>query len=229
VSETLILNRSGLPFEDESEAYHLASILSRETGRRYRAIPWQSGYGVEAIEAVLPAHAVAGQVFKEIHLRPAIRSQLVALLVLGCFLWASQAMESLLLMLGVDHLRVMLYEVTGSVLAWESIVVGGSRAATLVCLIGLVRILYLLYSRTYFVGPYGVEANYGVISKDQTRIEFKHVRGVKLRQGVVQRLIGYGTLEIATSGSDGCEIRFLDIARPGMILGVLRDRAKVFS
>jgi uncharacterized membrane protein YdbT with pleckstrin-like domain len=68
-----------------------------------------------------------------------------------------------------------------------------------------------------------------VISKDQTRIEFKHIRGVRLHQGIVQRLIGYGTIEIATSGSDGSEIRFLDIARPGKILGILRDRAKVLS
>jgi uncharacterized membrane protein YdbT with pleckstrin-like domain len=114
-------------------------------------------------------------------------------------------------------------------LAWDALVMGGSRVAMLVCLIGLVRILYLLYSRTYFIGPYGVEANYGVISKDQTRIEFKHIRGVRLHQGIVQRLIGYGTIEIATSGSDGSEIRFLDIARPGKILGVLRERAKVLS
>ena len=48
MSEALILNRSGLPY-DEAEAYHLASVLSRETGRRYRAIPWQSGYGVEGL------------------------------------------------------------------------------------------------------------------------------------------------------------------------------------
>jgi membrane protein YdbS with pleckstrin-like domain len=228
MSEALILNRSGLPYE-EAEAYHLASVLSRETGRRYRAIPWQSGYGVEAIEDAYPGLAAAITAFKEIQLRPAIRSQLVPLLILGCFLWASQAMESLLLMLGVDHLRVTLYEITGSVLAWESLVMGGSRAALLICLIGVVRILYLLYSRTYFIGPYGVEANYGVISKDQTRIEFKHIRGVRLHQGIVQRLIGYGTIEIATSGSDGSEILFLDIARPGKILEVLRDRAKVLS
>ena len=228
MSEALILNRSGLPYE-EAEAYHLALILTRETGRGYRAIPWQSGFGVAAIEDAYPEPAAAITAFKEIRLRPAIRSQLIPLLILGCFLWASQAMEALLLMLGVDHLRVTLYEITGRVLAWESLVMGGSRAAMLVCLIGVARILYLLYSRTYFIGPYGVEANYGVISKDQTRIEFKHVRGVRLHQGIVQRLIGYGTIEIATSGTDGSEIRFLDIVRPGKILGVLRDRAKVLS
>ena len=74
-----------------------------------------------------------------------------------------------------------------------------------------------------------MEATFGMIAKDQTRIEFKHIRGVKLRQGIIERLLGYGTIEIATSGSDGSEIRFQSIARPNKILAVLRERAKVLA
>lgn len=132
-----------------------------------------------------------------------------------------------MLFLGLDHLRVLLYDLIGRTFAWDPVMLLFGWTAFVIGLIGLFRIGYNLLSRSYFIGPKGVEATFGVIARDQTRIEFKHVRGVKLRQGIVQRLMGYGTIEIATSGSEGSEIHFFDIARPRRILSVLRERAKV--
>ncbi|MEN8131244.1 MAG: PH domain-containing protein [Pseudomonadota bacterium] len=228
MTESIITNIDGLPFE-EAVAHHMANVLSRETGRRYQAIPWQGGYGVEAFRAAYTAPASFEQDFGELYLRPAIRSQLLPLLFAALFFLASQSMEPIMLLFGLDHLRVLLYEVMGRTFAWEPVILLFGRLSFLVGLLILFRILYALYSRTYFIGPRGVEATFGIISKDQTRIEFKHIRGVKLRQGIVERLIGYGTIEIATSGSDGSEIRFLSIARPNKILAVLRERAKVLA
>ncbi|MCP3871217.1 MAG: PH domain-containing protein [Gammaproteobacteria bacterium] len=222
---SIITNSDGLPF-DEAGAHHMATVLSCETGRHYRAIPWQTGFGVEAFSGSPASHE---QDFAELSLHPAIRSQCLPLMfVVLCFL-ASQSMESILLALGLDHLRVFLYEFLGKTFAWEPVILLFGRLALLMGLLILVRIIYAWYSRTYFIGPRGVEATLGIIAKDQTRIEFKHIRGVKLRQGILERLIGVGTIEIATSGSEGSEIRFMAIARPHKILAVLRERAKVLA
>ena len=225
MAESIIANVDGSPFE-ETAAQYMAAVLSQETGRRYQAIPWQDGYGVAAFRAVHTAPALEEGGFDEIYLRPAIRSQLVGLLFVALFLWASRSMELLMLFAGLDHLRVMLYELSDTTFAWDPVILLFGWLAFAIGLMGLFRIGYNLYSRSYFIGPKGVEATFGVISRDQTRIEFKHIRGVKLRQGIAQRLIGYGTIEIATSGSEGSEIRFWGIARPRRILSVLRERSK---
>ncbi len=225
---SMITNVDGSLFE-QAAAHHMASVLSNETGRHYRAIPWQEGFVIEHVSASLLSRPETDQDFGELYLRPAIRSQLLALLLALLFFLASRSMEPLMLLLGLDHLRVLVYELSGKTFAWEPVISLFARLAFLSGLLILLRILYAVYSRTYFIGPWGVEATFGLIAKDQTRIEFKHMRGVKLRQGIVERLIGTGTIEIATSGSDGSEIRFMAIARPQKILTVLRERAKVMA
>lgn len=54
LDQSIIRNIDGLPF-DEAAANHLAAVLSNETGRRYRAIPWQSGYGVKTFSTTYPS------------------------------------------------------------------------------------------------------------------------------------------------------------------------------
>lgn len=228
MDQSIITNENGMPF-DEAVAQHMAAVLSSETGRRYQVIPWQGGYGVASFREAHAAPASAERGYDEIYLRPAIRSQLVPLLFVTLFLWISQSMESLMLLIGLDHLRVLLYEMTGRTFAWEPVILLFGRLAFLVGLLAFFQAIYSLYSRSYFIGPKGVEATLGIISKDQTRIEFQHIRGVKLSQGILERLIGYGTIEVATSGSDGSEIRFRAIARPNKILAVLKERVKVLA
>ena len=225
MEQSIITNVDGSLFDDVA-AHHMANILSQETGRHYRAIPWQDGYVIKDLSASLVAPSAKTEIFGEVHMRPAIRSQLLPLLFALLFFLVSQIMEPLMLLLGLDHLRILFYELMGRTFAWEPVVHLLSRITVIVGLLILLRILYALYSRTYFIGPRGVEATFGIIAKEQTRIEFKHIRGVKLRQGMIERLLGYGSIEIATSGSDGSEIRFSSISRPNKVLTELKARAR---
>lgn len=148
----------------------------------------------------------AGEVdFNEIRFRPAWRSQLgrmvSILLGLAIFLFA----DRLLGLLQIDRLLLLLQHegLLGSAFTLSGYLSKG------VSLIGLgfagVAVLsagFFIYSHDYFIGPRGIEENEGIFSKDQRRIEFKHIRGVNLRQSIVERLLGIGTLDVATSGGE---------------------------
>ena len=235
MTEKIILNIDGLPFTDIKNADQIAAILSRETGATHTVTRHSDGYGLlcrptSASPVSSPASNLSRD-FEEIRFRPAWRSQLMRLVFILSGTVAYFFTENLLMLVGVDSLYQML---TGFEwrFDWEIVVhqVTNWAAGFTIVYFGLL-VLYAIYSQDYFVGPKGVEANIGLISKDQMRIEFKHMRGVNLKQGVTERLLGlvglgYGTIEIATSGSDGAEISFRGIAEPTRVLGVLRERLK---
>ena len=125
---SIITNVNGMPF-DESVAQHMAAVLSNETGRHYRAIPWQEGFVIEPFSASLLSRPATEQAFGDVYLRPAIRSQLLPLLFALLFFLAARSMEPIMLLFGLDHLRVLLYELLGKTFAWEPVMLLLGRLA----------------------------------------------------------------------------------------------------
>jgi uncharacterized membrane protein YdbT with pleckstrin-like domain len=56
----------------------------------------------------------------------------------------------------------------------------------------------------------------GILSKDRTAVSLKHVRTVRVTQGFINRILGVGTIEIATAG-DLPEFTIKDMPDPHQI------------
>ena len=211
-----ILNFDNTPFADASQAEQIAEILRRETGASYQVEPHNGGFAI-----------VSESEETELHLRPAYRSQIGQFTLIAFLLISYMFLEPLYGVLSVDLFVNSLNEVAGHQLISHSWLLNILDKALFFGLVILsLMILYAVYSRRYSIGPNGVEATVGLISKDQFRMDYSQIRGSNLKQSIPQRLLQYGSIEIASSGTDGSEIIFLNIADPSDILSHLRQRSR---
>ena len=90
------------------------------------------------------------------------------------------------------------------------------------------KILARRYGRSYMIGPKGVEVNIGIFYRDMTRIEYRHIRGVNLRQSLFNRLISIGQILVSTSGMD-TELVISDIKKPVYFTDIIKSRLKDLS
>jgi hypothetical protein len=220
----MITNADGMPF-DEEIAQHMAEVLSQETGRRYRTAPFMYGYGVEKVTQER-AQVDAVDTPPPLYLRPAIQSQIWNVLFCISALWAYASMESLMTLIGLDDLHSAIYNLIGKTFPWATAIIVLEKLALLVALFLVWSVFYNLASRSYMIGPWGVETSVGLFNKEEARVEYKHMRGVRVHRNFFHRLLFYGTIEIATSGTDGSEIQFRKIARPKKYMAILKERAK---
>ena len=92
----------------------------------------------------------------------------------------------------------------------------------------ILKILARRYGRSYMIGPKGVEVNIGIFYRDMTRIEYRHIRGVNLRQTLFNRLMSIGQILVSTSGMD-TELIISDIKRPVYFTDIIKNRLKDLS
>ncbi len=226
MNRRILLNTGNEPFEDMCVANNTASLLSIETGRNYIAVPYGDGFAIQCSENNQPEQQNSYS-FNEIYLRPAWRSLLPELFVSIVFFLAILNMDSLLSLLGINVLQSTLYQIFQRTFSRDMAVLVFQGLFSVVFVVYVMKMLLFRYSHWYFIGPKGVESNVGIISKDQTRIEFKHIRGANMRQTFLGRFVGYGTIVIPTSGQE--EVVFQDISKPGEVLSELRNRLRVLA
>ncbi len=89
----------------------------------------------------------------------------------------------------------------------------------------LSNLLIWKYSRRYMIGPMGVERHEGIISRDMTRIEYRHIRGANMKRSVADRILGLGTITVATSGLDE-DLRISCIRKPQYHTELIISRLK---
>lgn len=61
----------------------------------------------------------------------------------------------------------------------------------------------------------------GILSKHTNEVYLSDIRNVQIRQGVLQRLFGVGTIGIATAGHSGVEIAVAGLPNPQKIKDIL--------
>lgn len=162
-----------------------------------------------------------------VYIRPSYRSQITTLLSALIFIIIALVfVEQLLIMAKINNLFHWLYNNFGLLLNWNYLLMVTKGCFALLSLHLVIKALLVRYTNRYFIGPKGVETRLGLISITETRIEYIHIRGVILKQSIIERLLGYGSIEVATSGTDGSEIKFTDIASPSAIKDMLKARLK---
>jgi len=229
ISSDLILDKDGRPFGDPLVAEQVAAVLARETGRQYAVSSHQEGgYGL-ARQSSEPQPM--DDAFEAFWFRPAWRSQLGKLfpLVLGVILFSYS--DQILALLQIDRLALLVDDLLRVSAAKAFALV--SKAVSLfglsIAALAAFRALFFIFSHHYYIGPWGIEANTELVARDQRRIEYRHIRGVNLRQGIIDRLLGIGTLDIATSGAEESEVQFIGVGNPNRLLEILRERLRIMA
>jgi uncharacterized membrane protein YdbT with pleckstrin-like domain len=85
------------------------------------------------------------------------------------------------------------------------------------------KVLYSYFAIALVVDDKGVTLKQGVIAQDIINIRFSEIKTVGLKRGIFERLINIGTLEFASAGSDGVDIRFINMANPVRVKAVIDE------
>jgi len=83
-------------------------------------------------------------------------------------------------------------------------------------LMALGQMLYGRYANAFSVKPELVESCIGIVSRKTVRVEYTHIRSVDVTQGVIERILNVGKVDVASAAStaDGAEVAFKGVANP---------------
>lgn len=87
-----------------------------------------------------------------------------------------------------------------------------------------VRILFVQHNEKLFLGKTYVEAHRGIIARKRTRINLDHIRTVDVNQGVIDRLLKIGTIEMASAGTSESELVVGRILDPIRVRDIVRKQ-----
>ncbi len=214
MSPRQILDSNDKPFNDFSRAAWLRDILIENTGRPWTIESVGSGFVVEAPEdsrSDPTGSAIPPGAFETLVFRPALRVLLpwyIPFLALGMLAvsFADDLAITLLRSLNVSRLP------PGVDAAFVADAV--ETAGTVILGLSMLAIVIPWLSNSYVVGPDGIEQRQGILSRDSTSIRLSDIRSINLKQGIIARLLNVGTLEFASAGTGGIDVRFTDVAGP---------------
>jgi membrane protein YdbS with pleckstrin-like domain len=78
--------------------------------------------------------------------------------------------------------------------------------------VGSVLVFY--YGHSYHIGHDQIESRVGIIARRLQRLEYLKISGVEIDQGVIDRLLDIGRVEIATANTGGVEVQFDGVYNP---------------
>ena len=111
-----------------------------------------------------------------------------------------------------------------SALTW--IFTNGLRGLPPVYLLGPSIILYAFLSRNskcYTLTNKRAISKTGIISRQVREVWIKDIRNINVKQGIIERLFGLGTVEIASAGTAGIEVKFAGIRDPMQARDLIRQ------
>jgi membrane protein YdbS with pleckstrin-like domain len=77
-----------------------------------------------------------------------------------------------------------------------------------------VVLLYRHYAHRYHVEDGRIEHQVGIIGRHIRCVRLADLRNVNLRQGIVERMLGIGTLEFSSAGGSGIEVSWSGVRDP---------------
>ena len=113
-----------------------------------------------------------------------------------------------------------------------TVAIGGVFAAITaiwLLIIGLVSIIVAVIERIrteYVFTNHRVYDKYGVIGRKVKEAKFSKITDTSFTQGIIGRLLDYGSISINTAGSAGYEITYKGVKNPQMVNNILRDSLK---
>ncbi len=222
-ADKVIYNLDRLPFRDFDSAARMRDLLHKESGHLYQVEQYHDGSdgfvvirsnqnGVRENEndeqQGITSASNTEQSVQIYH--PALRTYILYLPILFAgviFLFFPQ--ELWLLVLSSIENNVLQNMVDIELLIKITKAIGG-----VTLLVNSSKVLYSYFAESLIVDDKGVALKQGIIAEDIINIRFSEIKTVGLKRGIFERLINIGTLEFASAGSDGVDIRFINIADP---------------
>lgn len=85
---------------------------------------------------------------------------------------------------------------------------------------------YLNHKNTnYVITTTAVYKKTGIFSRSVQRVEFDKVQNTSYQQSMMGSYFGYGSVEIATAGTGGVEMRFRNVASPREVQTTINERS----
>lgn len=212
----LITNHDGKPFPSPGMANWCRDLLHQATGRQYQVIQSQGGYfvaltvqsqddGFDREQNRLPLPTV--------QYRQAIRSWILfcpwmmlwtVLIVSPDMIWS--------VVFALTHIKTL-----PNWVPMQSVLDGTASIGLALLGYQLVTILWSYYSERLLVTAQGIDYHSGIWARQTTSLRFQDIRSISMQQSVFQRVLGIGSLEFSSAGSDGVDVRFDNLANPVMI------------
>lgn len=76
----------------------------------------------------------------------------------------------------------------------------------------------------YKLGVNDVESAEGIVARNKSNVRYAHIRSAEVKQGVIDRLLDVGSVELATAGSADVEIIFKGVLDPVAIQNEVNER-----
>ncbi|WP_022949795.1 PH domain-containing protein [Methylohalobius crimeensis] len=209
----VILDHGQRPFERFERAAWLRDVLAERTGESWRIQKVEGGFAVAGSGKAVPEGTNAPETtsFDPVMIRQALRVSLpfyLPFLLLGALLGLAPVL-AVRTVLEAMHLP--------GLPAWldPALVIGFLRLAGWGVAALSALALYLPWvAHRYAVTPEGVEQSIGIIARETHRVRFEDIRSIGLKQGLIARLFNIGTLEFSAAGTDGVDVRFINIVSP---------------
>lgn len=88
------------------------------------------------------------------------------------------------------------------------------------------KMLLFIYSYLYVMTNLRVVSKKGLVSISTREVRIADIRGVNLRQGLLERLLNVGSIAIASAATAGIEISFFGIKNPRDMLALINSQRK---
>lgn len=85
------------------------------------------------------------------------------------------------------------------------------------------------YSRRYLLGPNTIESNIGLVARRTVRIEYIHIRSVDVEQGILDRMMDIGRVDLSTANTAGLEVTFEGVKAPMAIQEEIYRRKRLIE
>jgi uncharacterized membrane protein YdbT with pleckstrin-like domain len=91
--------------------------------------------------------------------------------------------------------------------------------------LGLLFIVYALLDRNtriYTLTNRRVMSKVGIISRQVHEVGIRDIRAINVKQGILERVFGLGTVEVGSAGTAGIEVKFVGISSPVGVRDMIR-------
>lgn len=79
---------------------------------------------------------------------------------------------------------------------------------------GATVLTYRRLANRYYLTPYAITEETGLIARHVSRVQLEHIRTVDVRQSVVDRLLGTGSIHFASAGTGADDVTWRSVLRP---------------
>ncbi len=96
-------------------------------------------------------------------------------------------------------------------------------------LIGILTILLgevVRRAETFYLLESGVTREYKLLTTSRDFVEYEKIQNIKVRQSILENIIGVGNIHMDTSGGDNTEINFKGVSDPYGIEHIIRENMK---